>query len=70
MNIIPHVRLLMKLVAGGILFYLFSSILEGLLPEMATGNVYFMIMKAGFGFFIILILFVSIAKYFIEVRIE
>lgn len=68
MNIIPHIRLIFVLVGLGILYWLFSNILTSVTPVSIHGDPFYMIMHAIWAFFIMVIMFISIARYFIEIK--
>lgn len=68
MSIIPHIRFLMIIPLFAIFYYILDQIVDALLPSMATGDPYFVLLKAGWSFLLIFFFFGVISHYLIEVR--
>jgi len=68
MSIIPFIRFIGTFIVGGLLFWLFNNVLNMIMPNLFTSNVYFQVIHMMFSFFIAIILFNLSFNFLIEVR--
>jgi hypothetical protein len=61
-------RFVLVIIVMGPLYWIFDTILDGLLPFLDTTNVFFIIMKAMWSFLLPYMFIISIPNYFISVR--
>jgi len=68
MNPIPHIRLILLIVCFGPFYWLLNTVIDNLLPFLATSNPVFIILKAGWGILLYVFLIGAVSNYFIDVR--
>ena len=68
MNAIPHIRLILLIVAFGPFYWLLNTVMDSILPFLSTSDPVFIILKAGWSIFLYVFLIGVVSHYFIEVR--